>query len=311
MNQELKIPKVFIIVLNWNGWRDTIECLESLQKVDYPNCEVLVIDNGSADDSAERIKGFLNSPANKLRAAVYDLQFNLGFAGGNNFGIKFALESGADYVLLLNNDTTVAPDFLTKLIEVGESGKEIGVLGPVIYFFDEPRRIWFGGSRINRLRNKAIHLHYGEMRDLGTKFFETDYITGCALLIKKEVVDKIGPMTEDYFLYYEDADWNLRARKAGYKIVLAPAAKIWHKISASTKEFSPNYIYYHVRNGLILSRRHGTVLTKSIVHLLTAWTLAKQIVKLLIPSKRSWARATINGISDFYRGRTGPITLNS
>lgn len=306
MNQELKNPKVFIIVLNWNGWRDTIECLESLQKVDYPNFEVLVVDNGSTDDSVVKIEEFLKSVPDNLKFAIYNLQLNMGFAGGNNAGINYALERGADYAFILNNDTTVAPDFLTKLVEAGESDPKIGVAGPMIYFFNEPGKIWFGGGKISWLKNKGEHLHYQEM-DAGqlTENFETDYITGCAFLIKKEVIDKIGPMAEDYFLYYEDADWNLRAKKAGYKIMLVPRAKIWHKVSASTKELSESYIYYHVRNGLILAKRHGTVLTKAIVYLLSGYTLFKQVIKLAIPSKRVWAKATVKGIMDFYHDRFG------
>lgn len=304
------MPKVFIIVLNWNGWRDTIECLESLQKVDYPNFEVLVVDNGSTDDSVQKIDECLQSAKNKLRVTSYKLQVNLGFAGGNNAGTRYALEHGVDYAFILNNDTTVAPDFLTKLIEAGESDPKIGVAGPMIYFFDKPKTIWFGGGKINWLKNRGTHLHYQEIdRGQLSQNFDTDYITGCGLLIKKEVMEKIGLMAEDYFLYYEDADWNLRTKEAGYKIVLAPQAKIWHKVSASAKELSESYIYYHVRNGLLLAKRHGTVLTKAIVYLLSGYTLFKQVIKLVIPSKRVRAKAVIKGVIDFYKNRVGQYQI--
>lgn len=303
------MPKVFIIVLNWNGWQDTIECLGSLQKVYYPNFEVAVVDNGSTDESVQKIDEFLKSPQNKLQAASCELQANLGFSGGNNAGIRYALKHGTDYVLLLNNDTTVAPDFLSKLVEAGESDPLIGVAGPLIFFYHDPSRVWFAGGKINWLMNKGTHLHYQETdRGQLSHNFETDYITGCALLIKREAVERIGLMTEDYFLYYEDADWSIRAKKAGYKIVLVPEAKIWHKVSSSIKELSAPYVYYHVRNGLLLAKRHGNIFTRFIVHGLTIYTLAKQLIKLFMPSKRVWARATMKGIFDFYKGKTGPYS---
>lgn len=302
------MPKVFIIVLNWNGWKDTIECLESLKKVNYSNFEILAVDNGSTNESTTKIENFLNQPPYPQRYKIINLRNNLGFSGGNNAGIKYALENGADYVLLLNNDTTVAPDFLNKLVETGENDARIGIIGPLVYFFYEPQKIWFGGGKINWLKNKATHLHYQEI-DKGNllKNFETEYITGCALLIKKEVIEKIGFMAEDYFLYYEDTDWNLKAKKAGYKIILEPQAKIWHKVSASTKEFSSNYVYYNVRNGMLFARRFGNIFTKNIVYLQSIYILLKQLIKVAMPSKRTWGMATIKGIIHFYQNTFGQL----
>jgi len=307
------LPKVFIIVLNWNNWPDTLECLESLKNNDYPNYQVVIIDNGSKEKL--KIK-------NEKLKIIYNKE-NLGFAGGNNVGIKYVLEKGADYVLLLNNDTIVSQDFLSKLVEVGEKDKRFGLLGPKIYFYeqaiigrDAPKgrvapsgRFWFAGGQVNWLYNKGTMRGYNEI-DRGQYDLppvqETDYITGCCLLAKKEVIEKIGLMPEDYFLYYEDTDWSLKARRAGYKCIFVPQARIWHKGSKSSLEGSSSYIYYHIRNGLILAQRYAPWHLKPLVHLDAFWRIKKQIIKLIFfPKKRTWAKYILLGIKDFYLGKRG------
>ncbi|MDO8557620.1 MAG: glycosyltransferase family 2 protein [bacterium] len=305
-------PKVSIIIVNWNGWQDTIECLRSLEEVEYKNFSVTVVDNGSADESLKKF--------GELRITDYGLRIiqndeNLGFSGGNNVGIKKALEDGADYILLLNNDTLVEPDFLEKLVEVAESDPHIGIVGPKIYFANTAggNRIWFGGGKLNWLKTRGSHTDY-EKIDASNKpsaisyqLYDVDYITGCCLLIKRAVIERIGLLSEDFFLYYEDVDWCLKAGKKEFRIVYAPAAFIWHKVSRSAKPGSASYVYYHVRNGLMLSWRHGNTLTRLILPLFILWTLVKQVAKFTIPSKRMWAGACFHGIIDFYRGRTGNL----
>ncbi len=302
-------PKVFIIILNWNGWKDTIECLESLKKIDYLNYQIVLVDNGSTDESVLRLKIFCSGHNEDL--IFLENQNNLGFAGGNNVGIKYALENQADYILLLNNDTTVKQDFLTQLIKAAKSDKKIGMLGPKINFYDHKDRIWFLGGKINRLLNKGTHLYYNQIdsvENLPNESFEVDYFTGCALLIKREVIEKIGLMWNGYFLYYEDADWNLKAKKNGWKIIVAPKAKIYHKVSRSTKSGSSSYVYYHTRNGLYLAKRNGSFLIRFCVYLNSFWILIKQIIKFIfIPEKRIWAKAVMKGMEDFYLGRTGKL----
>lgn len=342
-------PKVFIIILNWNGWKDTIECLKSLEKVDYPNFEIIVVDNNSTDDSADELRKYIESirvnPRNLWRAesshprgsastshktqqtsnasqqiTLITNESNLGFAGGNNVGINHIFESGIKnhelgidnvYILLLNNDTVVDSQFLNELIKVGESNKKIGILGPLIYYYSEPKKIQFGGGKIEKFMTRGVHMYLNEL-DQGqfsdVDYNVVDYYTGCALMIKKEVIDKIGLMPEDYFLYYEDVDWNLRARKAGYISVIVPKAKIWHKVSASAKQGSPSYIYYHSRNGLLAAKRNAPFFIRQMVYLYSFWILGKQIIKLAImPSKRVWAKNIIRGILDFYRKKTGAM----
>lgn len=295
------LPKVFIIILNWNNWSDTLECLESLKNNDYPNEQVVIIDNGS--------KKKPQAPDSEIKI-IYNKE-NLGFAGGNNVGIKYALEKGADYILLLNNDTLVKQDFLTKLVEAGESNKDFGLLGPKIYFAGQKEKIWFAGGQVNWLYNKGIMKGYNEI-DKGQydlpAIQETEYITGCCLLIKRATIEKIGLMPEDYFLYYEDTDWSLAAQGVGFKCVFVPRAKIWHKGSKSSIEGSPSYIYYHIRNGLILAQRFAPWYVKLLVHLNVGWRIKKQIIKLIFfPKKRTWAKYILLGIKDFYSGKRGKL----
>src|SRR3989338_11579858 len=286
-------PKVFIILLNWNNWHETRECLACLEKVDYPNFEIVLVDNGSNSSDIENIK-----EAN-MQHTLYNPN-NLGFAGGNNVGIKYALERGADYVLLLNNDAIAAPDFLTELVNAGESDKSFGILGSRIYKYGTDDVV-FDGGEINKLMTKAEHIKQGL-----TLLLPVDYITGAAFLIKREVIEKIGLMREEYFLYYEDVDWCVRARNAGFKCVVVPESKVWHKVSATNKEGSPSYIYYHTRNSLILAKFNGNICQKVCAYLLAIWILEKQVLKFfLVPSRRKWSRAMTRGVLDFLKCKYG------
>jgi len=299
-------PKVFIIILNWNGRADTLECLESLKNNDYPNYQVVIIDNGSKDKFS-----ILDSEIK----VIYNKE-NLGFSGGNNVGIKYALENNADYILLLNNDAIVSQDFLSKLVETGESNENIGLIGPKIYFYPpvgeaggDKNKIWSAGGRINWLYNKGEMIGHNQ-KDKGQynspKIQETEFLTGCCVLVKKQVIEKIGLMPEEYFLYYEDTDWSLKARENGFKSVFVPDAKIWHKGSQSSIADSPSYIYYHIRNGLIMAHRYAPWYIKPIIHLDAFWRIIKQLIKIVfMPKKRTWVKYILLGIKDSYFKRLG------
>ena len=297
------LPKVFIIIINWNGKKDTLECLESIKNNDYPNYEVVIIDNGSKERfqvSDSKIK------------VIYNKE-NLGFSGGNNVGIKYALKNKAGYILLLNNDTIVSNNFLSKIIKIAERDNKIGMIGPKIYF-PNSKKIWFAGGKINWLYNKGIMRGYDEI-DNGQydkpETQKTDYITGCCLLIKRDVVEKISLMPEEYFLYYEDTDWSLRARQIGYKCIFVPSAIIWHKGSKSSIAESPSYIYYHIRNGLILAKKYAPWYIKPFIHLDIFWKIVKQLIKIsFFPKKRTWAKYILLGIKDFYFNKKGKINEN-
>ncbi|MCK5534758.1 glycosyltransferase [bacterium] len=245
------MKKVYIVILNWNGLKDTLECLKSLEKLDYSLFKVVIVDNGS-EDKQEVCLITQKYPWVEL---IVNKE-NLGFAGGNNVGIKYALNCGADYILLLNNDTIVESSLLKELVKVIESNKKIGMAGPKIYYQNPLDKVWFGGGKIRWWR--PVHIGEGVVdRGKLEKVKQSDYISGCALLIKKEVIEKIGLLDNRFFLYYEDVDWSLRARKAGYRLMFVPQARVWHKISSSLGKSSVQSIYYGIRNRLLLLQKHA------------------------------------------------------
>ncbi len=295
------MPKVFIIIINFNGWKDTQECLASLDKVNYDNFEIVLVDNASKERPQEAdLKEFPN-----LKILYQFNKENLGFAGGNNQGIKIALSKGADYILLLNNDTVVASDFLSELVKEGEEDSKNGILGPLIYFYDRKDVIWSAGGRINKRFYRGELIGYQEEdKNQYQATEQVDYISGTCLLIKREVIEKIGLLSEDYFLYYEDTDWCQRAKLAGWRCLFVPSSKIYHKISSSTREFSYPYIYYHSRNGLIFCLKFGR---KWQAFILSLWLFIKQIVKIAIGYKKQWAKPVLHGILDFWLDKKGKL----
>jgi hypothetical protein len=296
----MESKKVFIIIINFNGWADTKECLDSLNSVQYDNFEIILIDNASKNKESQLAGEFLN-----LKITQIFNKENLGFAGGNNQGIKLALENNADYVLLLNNDTVVEPDFLKKLVEEVETDEQSGIVGPLINFYDDKNKIWSAGGKIANHFTRGELIGYQEKdEDQYQTAEQVNYTSGTCLLIKTEVIKKIGQICEDYFLYYEDTDWCLRAQRAGWRCLLAPTAKIYHKASQSTREFSYPYIYYHSRNGLMFGEKFGS---KPIIYFLSVWIFLKQIIKLIVGYKRSWAKPVLRGAWDFWRNKKGKL----
>jgi hypothetical protein len=197
--------------------------------VKYPDFSLVLVDNASSDGTVEQVKR--DFPAVEIIVNPR----NLRFAGGNNIGIECALRNGADYVLLLNNDTIVDPDFLSELVRTAESEKNIGMAGSKIYYYDDPKRIWFAGGKVEFWNGWVSHIGIREM-DHGqhdtTK--QVDYLTGCCLLVKREVIEKVGKLDESYFIYGEDADWCIRASAVGFKLFYVPSSVIWHKVSSSS-----------------------------------------------------------------------------
>lgn len=247
-------PLVFVIVLNWNGQNDTLECLQSLQKLDYDNFELLVVDNGSTDGSENVLRSSF--------PAVHVIQTgeNLGYAGGNNVGIRYALSHGADYVWLLNNDTTVDPGALNALVETALGDTQIAFVGSKIYFHDKPDQVWCVGGTIDLAAGgRTDHPGMGQ-KDVGQFDNITDvgYVTGCSLFVSKVAISAIGLIPEEYFLYFEETDWNVLAQRMGYRTVLAPASHVWHKYS-ETGDYKDRFIYYSFRNRIQIVRKYSPV----------------------------------------------------
>jgi GT2 family glycosyltransferase len=236
-------PKVFIIVLNFNGKEVIKKCLSSLFKLDYPNFEVILVDNNSQDGSLEIAKSNF-SKANFIKNSQ-----NRGFSAGNNVGIKFALERMADYILIINSDTESEKDFLTKLVLAAEKDSEAGILSPVIFGADM-NKIWFSGGKIDWFRMKGIM----EQDAKSEESYETEYLSGCAMLVKAEVFQKIGLFDEDFFLYYEDTDFSFRAKRAGYKNLVVSSSWIYH--FEKSEESKTNKLYWLIISGLIFFQKN-------------------------------------------------------
>jgi len=300
----MKSPRVAVIVLNWNGRDDTFACLESLRQLNHPNYEIIVVDNGSTDGSVEAVQ------ASFPDVTILETGANLGFAEGNNVGLRHALTHGADYVLLLNNDTEVAPDFISLLVDAIEATPQAGVAGPTIYYFDRPATIWSAGGAIDWRRGDSRMMGLDEV-DEGqyNAIREVGFVTGCALLTRREVIENVGMLDPRFFLYYEEIEWCVRAAHAGYKILHVPQARVWHKIAPARQAASPHIHYYMTRNRMLFLRSTHAG-PRAWLHTLLAEylrTLVSWTVRLRWRGQRAQRRAMVQAIVDFYHGRFGQM----
>jgi hypothetical protein len=247
-------PLIWIVVLNWNGLSDTLACLESLRHLNYGRRRIIVVDNGSSDGSAAALRRTVSSPEIELIEAGR----NLGYAGGNNLGIRHALERDADFVLVLNNDTTVDPALLDELIAAAERNPAAGCFAPWIFYMHDPERLWF--TRAEWARQDSAFTAPGKGRlvsELAIEPAPTEYVCGAALFFRAGVARQIGMLDERFFLVYEDSDWCFRAHRAGYECVTVPTARVWHKVGTSFgSEASPLRTYFSSRNKLLWAEKN-------------------------------------------------------
>lgn len=293
------MKKVSVIILHYNSLQNTLDCIESLQKIVVPKgtqIEIIVVDNGSKENIKYRgVKIIKNKE-------------NLGFAEGNNVGIRYALENGADFVLILNNDTYVEKNFLEELLQVGKQDNKIGILIPKIYFapgfeFHKDRYeknelgrvFWYAGGEIDWANVIGHHRGVDEVdRGQYDKIEETETATGCCMLIKREVFEKVGLLDDKYFLYYEDNDLSMRAKKKSFKIMYVPASLIWHKNAGSAGgSGSMLQDYYITRNRLLFGLRYAPPRSR--------FALFRESLSLLIKG-REWQK---RGVLDFYLKKLG------
>ncbi len=295
------LPKVFVVILNFNRADETIECVESVKRSDYDNYGILLVDNGSTDGSLQ-----------VLRQRFPDLEMiqngeNLGYAEGNNRGIHHALNRGCDYVLILNNDTVVAETALRLLVEEGEKHQEATLLAPQVRFYDRPNLIDSCGTEMDWFRLKPRLGHYGK-EDQGRfqRIEEKEIIPGSALLLKKKIFGEVGFFDERFFLIHEDADLCLRNLRKNFKNIVVPKALVYHKVSRTLSAYPFLASYYSIRNMLYLCERHGTFLerVKARIGLLTL--ILKNLFKLLsCPGEREKVKGFYQGVKDYYLRRMG------
>lgn len=296
------MKKVFIIILNWNRTRDTLECLGSVRdlKTQGYDLKILIVDNGSTDASPEKLK------------EIKDVQLlfnksNLGFAGGNNIGIKYALEKGADYVVVLNNDVILEKNSLSQLVKTALGNPKFGALSPKIYFekgyefhknkyneVDKGKVIWYAGGDIDWKNVYGSGRGVDEAdKGLFDQIESTGFATGTCMLLTRAALEKVGAFDEKYFMYYEDTDLSLRLKKGGFEVVYVPGAIAWHKVAQSSGIGSDLNDYFITRNRMLFGLKYATLRTK--------FALFRESIKLLL-NGRKWQKI---GIRDYYLARFG------
>jgi GT2 family glycosyltransferase len=291
-----------IIVLNYNTSDETLECLRSLRGVTDRSVRIYVVDNGSRP----ALKASLPDvpPIRLLESPV-----NLGFTGGCNWGARVALEDGASHLLFLNNDTTVAPGFLEPLIRTVDSDRRIGIATPKIYFHGQERVIWAHGARLDPWTGRSVHLGVlGKDEGQFDAIREVDRVTGCAMLVRRDFIERVGLLDDRFFIYSEEVDWCLRARRLGYAMVVVPESVIWHKGHRTTGRLGRPFIaYLQARNQFLLLRKNAEsfVAGASLAALYFMLSLARRCAIAPFQGEPESARAALRGFLDGLRGRFG------
>jgi len=289
---EQAAPPVSCVLVNWNGCADTLACLASLMQQDYTALRVLVVDNGSADDSVARIRTQFPS------VEVIETGRNLGFACGTNVGIRRAIEQDAAFVWLLNNDTVAPPDTCSKLVARALAEPSAGLIGTVLYYMHEPARVQaWGGGEIAVWLGRATHFH------APAAMGRHSYLTFASALIPRRVIEQVGVLYEGFFMYWDDSDYALRVTGAGYGLTVAEDTAVLHKEGGSAERRSPKIDRFSFAAGLHFLRRHARLPLLSMAIYLAS-KLARRI------ANREWtnAQAVFLAVGDYLHQRRNIYT---
>jgi len=299
-------PRVLVIVLCYNGIDLTRACMRSLRDAGYPSMDVLVVDNQSQDGTPAVVRNEFPE------VIVLEMSANLGYAEGNNAGLRYALDHNYDYALLLNNDTEVAPDFISKMVEPCQADPKIGVAGPKVYYFEPKDVIYSAGGRIDLTRGNSemIGLNAHDSGQFDAQF-EVDFVSGCALLARCNAIRDAGLLDGRFGMYYEETEWCVRIHRHGWKVMYVPSSVIWHKIEPARQFESPRIAYYMTRNRLLfLKLTHAPA---------AAWlnaafaqdgrTWLSYTVKPKWRHKKNQKAAIRRGWADFLRGQFGMVNV--
>ena len=296
-------PRVLVIVLNWNGTDDTLACLASLASLDYPAFDVLVIDNGSRISVAPTVRERFP------QARCIELSMNLGYAGGNNVGLRVAMTEGYPFACVLNNDTVVDPGFLREaLAEAAEP--RVAVVGGKVLRFEDPSRLWMTYGRLTWLQSLVAlegwdvpdGPRWGEARDV-------EWVPGCSLLFRREALEDVGVFDERFFAYHEDVDWCATARERGWRVRYAPGAVVLHRGNRTLG--GPVYTsprkYLSARNTVLFARKHGTVLQRLLLLASIVVTTPFVFLRRLVTGEAGGVILKIRGWLDGLRDRQPPF----
>jgi len=292
------IESLYTVIVNWNLKEDTLTCIDSLFAAGAVTGQIIVVDNGSSDGSVSALKERFGSSVH-----IIQNQQNLGFAAASNLGIQYALDQGARWILLLNNDTYVALTFLTELARVVQSDARLSILGPVILYHDFPDRIWYFGDRLLPGLLATHSLYRGRVYQEQFPFLvPVDFVNGCGMLVKREVFQRVGFFDSAYFMYGEEVDWCWRARQAGFRPVVATRARMWHKVSTSANRDQKMARYLRIRNQIRFYRSYARGAQLFLMFVFTGlralWLMVDDLVhgrvSLLRPLIQGWLYGWLN-----------------
>lgn len=302
-----------VVIVNWNKFLDTRGCLQSLLAAQREKftIEIIVVDNGSTDDSVLRLRQEFGEVISILESST-----NLGFAGGNNVGIRRALEMNAELIILLNNDTIVAPDFFQKVAAAADEHPGAGIFGGKIFYQSPPQRLWFAGGEVQKMLAKARHFGFGsEDAAIYQKRRRVSFITGCLMIVRRTVFERIGLLQDDLFLYFEDTEFCLRACRQGIEMIYLPDVVIWHEVGAGAiGAYAPHYYYYQTRNRYVVMKQEGGWwyrLWLTFLHIFL-YSGARTVMLMISSQPGKWRRvhALWLGCWDGLLGRTGERRLS-
>lgn len=285
-------PRVTVTVLNWCDAPATAACIESLRASSYPQLSILLVDNGSPDGSGDKLQrrfpdvGFLQTGE------------NTGYSGGNNRGIQRALDEGADFVFVLNPDTTLDAGTIGSLVEAAQSDTRVAAVAPTIVRMDDPTKVWYGGGAFDPIRALGVHWPVGDDLPLGSEPRPVTFCSGCALLLRADAIREVGPFEESYFLYVEDAELSVRLTRAGWRLLHDPRARVLHDVPPEGDEPTPDQIRYRDRNRRRLARAHLGLLARA---RFGAWfypTRAVHFARYLVRGDLPRVRAILRGLSE-------------
>lgn len=291
-------PYVVISVVTWNNYADTKECLDSLLDMTYPNVDIVLVDNGSTDGSGTRLDEEFPS------VDVIHTGENLGYAGGMNVGTREALDRGADYVWQLNNDVVVPEEtLLTELVETMEANPDVGMLTPLVKEYPDTDTVWFWKGTLDWTTGNADHAATPASMPDGLVY--NDYIPNCSLLFPAHVLETVGLLPEEYFLYFDDVEHAVRITAAGYELATDTSTEIYHKESKSSKgELGAMYSYYRSRNTVLFTRKFGERVSDFFPVYFLRW-LVEQVGIRTYYRRPGGIRGLLEGVVDGVRGTTG------
>ena len=301
MQNKNNEKKVAIILVNYNGYAETIQCIESLKNIDYDNYHVFIVENGSTNNSYDILSRYLVESDCARFCTLKKSKENLGFSGGNNIGIKEAIEQGYEYVMLLNNDTIVTPDFLNILINNADNKS---IVTPRIMYWNEKDKNWYAGGKLSKVLGRAWHNNIGKkyLKNRDDRCYNVSFISGCCMLMHVDVIKKIGLLEEKYFLYYEDTEYCWRADDSSVQMKYVGSSVIYHNVSSSTGNNSRLMNYYKIRNRLYLINDHASNYTKWIAVL---FAIFEDCYGILI-KKYSFETVCL-GIKDYLHNKIGKM----